>query len=118
MLRMENPPSVREVDVLTWHGPTPTRQEVSLASSSQQWLASVRNHQSAHRVDLTTAARQNRLSFPRSWLVVIIGQLFKGIVKWIVKTALRDAAADFGINLTQAELDVLAALAVDALLAA
>lgn len=85
----------------------------------QQWLASVRNHQAAHRrMDVVTAARQNQHSFPRSWLVVIVGQLFKGIAKWIVKTTLQDAASGLGIDLSQAELDVIAELGLDALLAA
>jgi hypothetical protein len=48
----------------------------------------------------------------RNWL-----QIVRSLAVWLVKSAIRDAATGLGISLSDAELNVLADIAVDALTA-
>lgn len=82
----------------------------------KQWLASVQNHRRAHRVDLRTAATQNRASFPRSLFVVVIGYFIRALAVRLIKSALADAATELSIQLTAGELDLLADLGASVLL--
>jgi hypothetical protein len=95
-------------------GHQPARQ--SWRTRVQQWLASVQNHRHAYRVDLRTAATQNRASFPRSLLVVVVGYFVRALAVRIIKSALTDAATELNIQLTAGELDLLADLGASVLL--
>jgi hypothetical protein len=62
--------------------------------------------------DWETAARRNGSSFPQSLLVKILRAFIGSLARWIVKSALRDAASHLGVALTDAQLDVLTDVAV------
>jgi hypothetical protein len=81
------------------------------------WLQAVQQYRTSYGVDLRTAATQHVVSFPRNLILVFVSQAVRALAVWLIKLALRDAAAGLGISLTDAELDVLADVAVSALAA-
>jgi len=75
------------------------------------WLAIV--GQDARRThNWVTAAQRNRTAFPSSLFIKIVRLFFASIAKRLVKSALRDAASELGLTLSEVELDALADVAV------
>ena len=93
------------------------RQSVGWRAQVKRWLLGVHQQASGSLTDLGTAARQHAGQFPRSLIVIILGQLLRALAVWIVKNALRDGATEIGISLNDEELSVIADIAVTALAA-
>jgi len=68
-------------------------------------------------VDLRAAGNQHAAAFPKNLLLVIVSQVVRSLAVWFVKSAIRDAATELGISLSEEEGQLLASLAVDALAA-
>jgi hypothetical protein len=83
----------------------------------RNWLHAVNQYRQMNYVDLRTAASQYSNGFPKNMLLVIVSQIIRSLAVWLVKSAISDAATGLGISLSDAELNVLADIAVDALTA-
>jgi hypothetical protein len=84
----------------------------------RNWLQDVINHQQRmFYAEFRRAAAENQGSFPKAILPIIAAHLYKPFAVWLVKSALKEAAADLGISIDDATLSFLANLAVDALMA-
>ncbi len=75
------------------------------------WLGQVAQ-QARYNRNWEFAARQMNGSFPPSILIKVLRVLFQWAAKQVVKSALRDAASELGLNVSAAELDVLTDVAV------
>jgi hypothetical protein len=84
----------------------------------RNWLAAVlsHQHQSLH-ADFYQAAQELHSTFPPSFWIGIAVQFIKPLGVWIVKSALKDAAADLNITLSDEALNFLSELAIEALAA-
>lgn len=83
----------------------------------QAWLRSVAHHSMMYGTPISEAARINRESFPRQTAVALLAQIVRAAAVWLVKTELRQAAADLNMQLDDATLSLLAEIVVDGLLA-
>ena len=85
----------------------------------RNWLAAVltHRHQLLH-ADFYQAAQELRSTFPPSFWIGIAVHFIKPLGVWIVKLALKDAAADLSLTLSDDALNFLSELAVEALTAA
>jgi len=81
------------------------------------WLQAVDQYQHMYFVDLRTSATQCASDFPKNMLLVILSQIFRSLAVWFVKSAIKDAATQLGVSLSDAEVNVLADVAVNALVA-
>lgn len=92
-------------------------QAIGWRARVRNWLQVVDQHRHMYFSDLRVSARQYAGDFPRNLLLVIVSQIFRSIAVWLVKSAIRDAASELGVSLSDAEVGVLADVAVDALAA-
>lgn len=84
----------------------------------QNWLASVLQYQRQLGLDTRRAVLHERESFPTNALIEFVGRTIeKRIAVWAVKNALRDAAVSLSFPLNEDTLNIMANLAVDAVLA-
>lgn len=81
------------------------------------WLRDVNQQRKLFSGSLQTAARQNQSRFPRNLLVRVVAIFIRRLAVRIIKSALKDAAGQLNISISNEELDAIADLAVDALLA-
>lgn len=81
----------------------------------RDWLKNVQNHQSAHFTDIRTAAVANQASFPKNLLMVFLTQFVRVLARVFVRDAIKSAATDLGLALTDSELNLLTEIALTAL---
>lgn len=92
-------------------------QAVAWRARVGSWLQAVDHYHHMYFVDLRTSAAQCASDFPRNMLLVILSQIFRSLAVWFVKSAIKDAATQLGVSLSDAEVNVLADVAVNALAA-
>jgi hypothetical protein len=93
------------------------QQPVGWRANVRGWLQTVEQRRQIYGLDLKTAAVQTQTAFPKNLIMVLVGQLFRGLAVWIVKSALLDAATGLGISVDAETLDLMANLGVTALTA-
>jgi hypothetical protein len=82
----------------------------------RNWLAAVIQQQNrSFHYRFNRTASDMKSQFPRSFWVGLAIQLVKPLGVWIVKSALKDAANDMGLTISDVTLEFLSELAVDAL---
>jgi hypothetical protein len=81
------------------------------------WLAKVLGYQIQYGLDIRSAAFHNRQSFPASAPIDFVGRFVeRRLAIWAIKYALREAAVSLGVPLNEETFEVLANLAVEAML--
>jgi hypothetical protein len=85
----------------------------------QQWLRAVLDFGSRTGVDFRIAAQNLQHQFPSSQVVTFVGQqVYQGLSRWAVKTALREAATALNVTIDDETLDFLTDLAMASIVAA
>ena len=83
----------------------------------RKWLANVLGYQIQYGLDIQTAAFHNRQRFPTSAPIDFVGRFVeRRFAVWAIKYALRGAAVSLGVPLNEETLNVLANLALEAML--
>jgi len=79
------------------------------------WLQTVEQHRRIYELNYKAAATQNQAAFPKNAAVRLMGQIANSLAVWFVKAALRDAASDLEISVSDESLDILANVAAASL---
>lgn len=93
----------------------PNQQPSGWRARVQVWLRDVQQHAQIYRLDLQTAATNNQRAFPRNPMLTLVKQVIPLIAKWLIKSALRDAARQLGLELSDEAIDVMATVILAAI---
>ena len=84
----------------------------SWKSNVKTWLLVVQQHRQPFQYDIRSAVMQSQQTFPSNLLFRLLIDLAKEWATKYVRSAIADAATSLGLTFSDAELDVLAELAV------
>lgn len=85
-------------------------------SRVKDWLHAVDEQRWNFRGTLQASARSRQAQFPRNLLIRLLAMLARRLAIWIVKGAIKDAATDLGISLSDADAEAVADIAVSVIL--